>query len=100
MTERTMTIFKPRAMHPDTFGNPACTIADVEQERLVTYCRHHQVGGVYHVEGGIWALYTPIDLASFIGSLADRGIRLPEGPDLERWLDAVGAVRADGGALN
>lgn len=56
---------------------------------LVAYDPVTMAGGVYHETGEIWAVYAPIRLQEFIGSLSWRQIQIAEGEDLQTWLDAV-----------
>ncbi len=59
---------------------------------LVTYDPTTRAGGVYAHEAGLWAIYGPMGLAEFAGSLKARGVALPDGGDLQHWLDAVTGI--------
>ena len=82
-------IYKPLAPAPETMADPRFTIRDKAGIRLVCYCPINNVGAVYDYRGHVWALYVPLDLSSFLWTLGDRGIELPEGDDQQTWLDAV-----------
>jgi len=89
MTIRKIRIFPPRLPHPDTLADPRYSIADREQTWLVVYCPRNQVGGLYHVEHGLWTLQGPVTAAEFLAALQRRGIELAECEDLQTWLDAI-----------
>lgn len=91
MTETAIKAPVPRAPHPDTLADPDLTIMDVDRGRLICYCPRHRAGAVLHVEAGLWAIYTPLGVDEFIATIGERGIALPKGDDLARWLTAVGA---------
>jgi hypothetical protein len=56
---------------------------------LVAYDPLHQVAGVYHPAVGMWSIWTPLPLGEFLETLGARGYVLPQGDDLQTWLDAV-----------
>ncbi len=95
MTESALKAPRPTAPHPDTLADPLMTIADAEQGRLVCYCPRNRCGAVLHIEAGLWAIYSPMSVGEFINTIGQRGIALPQGPDLERWLAAIGATRGN-----
>ena len=49
---------------------------------------HEELTGC-NVVGHVAIDYFAVSLPDFLASLHSRGIRLPEGADLETWLDAV-----------
>lgn len=102
MSENKMTAFEPLAPAAETLADPRYALRDESQGRLILYCPRNNCGAVYWIDPGMWTMYCPIDLPSFIGSLADRGIALPEGPDLQTWMDAVsgGDIPQDRGKAN
>lgn len=91
MSQSTATILLPRAPAMETLEHPARLISGEGPHGavLVVYCPVNHCGGVYVLASEMWAFYVPISLPDFLASLHSRGIRLPEGADLETWLDAV-----------
>ena len=90
MSECTATGFAPPfTFSAESWRDPATKILSADQQYLVAYCPRHRVGGVYRLDPGLWAIYTPLSAQEFLGSLQSRGIALPEGWDLQRWLDAI-----------
>lgn len=95
MTEKTLKVPQPTAPHPDTLKDPELTIMDTGRGRLVCYCPRNRAGAVLHIEAGLWAIYSPMSVDEFVNTIGERGIALPQGADLERWLTAVGASRGN-----
>lgn len=89
MSMDSTTAYAPLAPAAETLTDPQFTIRDKSQAMLVCYCPRNRCGAIYHIDPGMWCLWVPIDLPSFLGSLHDRKIELAAGPDLESWLDAV-----------
>jgi len=102
MSMNSTTAYAPLAPAAATLTDERFTIRDQSQTMLVCYCPQNHCGAVYHIDPGMWCLWVPIDLPSFLGSLHDRKIELASGPDLEQWLDAVtlGDVSKDRGRAN
>lgn len=89
---RRISVFAPKAPHPDSLADGELIIQNDAQQLLVMYCPRNRTGGLYYVEMGTWALQTPIAFGDFLAFLKQRDIQLPDGPDLQRWLDRVEAV--------
>lgn len=89
--QSSMTIPKPQTPSEATLRNPARTIRGTGPtgELLATYCCETMSGAVFHVDLGLWSISCPISPALFVQSLADRGYELPNGADLQLWLDAI-----------
>ncbi|MBX5463684.1 MAG: hypothetical protein IRZ28_21685 [Steroidobacteraceae bacterium] len=90
MTNR-MTIPKPLAPREEilTDGRHVLKAQHASGPVLVVFDPLQHVGGVYHVAQEMWRLYVPIQLHELLGALRDNGFTLPDGPDLQTWLDAV-----------
>jgi hypothetical protein len=82
----------PKVPSATTLRDPRYTILDASGTRLVTWCPREQSGGVCHLEPRIWATLWPIDFASFLRWLSDRGVHMEQSEDLARWVDACTEV--------
>ena len=62
----------PLGPHPATWDDPRALFATPDGRWLVMYCRRHQCGAVFNVEGQVWAIWTPLTLDQFVYSLVER----------------------------
>jgi hypothetical protein len=97
MTERTTRVFAPKAPHPDSLADPELTIGDADLSVMIHYDPRNRVGGIYYVELQNWSLHSPINFAGFIDHVQRTGLRIPDGADLQRWLDRIEAVTLESG---
>lgn len=91
MNERTA-IYAPRAPHPSTMTNRNLMIRDSTDYALIVYCPRHLVGGIYDTRAPCWNLFGPITPSEFVGSFERLGLSVADGPDLQRWMDAISAA--------
>jgi len=56
---------------------------------LCVYDAQHQVAATYHMQQKLWRMQCPIALQEYLGALEANGVVLPDGVDLQKWLDAV-----------
>jgi hypothetical protein len=46
-------------------------------------------GAVLHIDAGLWAIYCPLSFKEFCETLGERGVFLPQGKDLDTWLQTI-----------
>ena len=99
MSERRMTIPAPLAPRAEILQDGRHVIAaeHASGRVLVVYDPVHHCGGVYHIAHELWRIQVPVSLGEFLEGLRSAGFTLPDGEDLQRWLDAVAEL---GGGLH
>jgi len=100
MTEQRFKVPKPRAPRDEVLADGRYVIATEHPggRALVAYDPAVQSGAVFHVEQQVWRMWSPLPLAEFLSALQANGFALPDGPDLQVWLDAVAELA--GGRAN
>ena len=91
MAEDLIRIPPPPHIRPEWLSVPDRTIMDTSGTVLVTYDPQTRTGGVYRIEAGLWLLNGPLSLAEFAAGLPAMKLALPDGHDLQLWLDTVSA---------
>jgi hypothetical protein len=58
-------------------------------EMLCCYDPERRTAATFHVGLGMWRMQCPISADEYLTGLQAAGVELPDGADLQRWLDAV-----------
>lgn len=89
--KQTISISQPATLRPEILSDGRYVIRSSSPRGtcLIAYDPRTLTAGVFHYDAEMWSLWTPLPLAEFLNSLGGRGYALPEGEDLQVWLDAV-----------
>lgn len=81
----------PWPPHPETLQDARSTIRGQSPAGpvLCVYCSRNRAGALFFESVGMWRVYTPIDVDELLRSIESSGIKLPDGADLQTWLDQV-----------
>jgi hypothetical protein len=89
MTARSLNLNAPPYFPAGHFDAPERAIPDTSGDVIASFCHQTQTGGIYRIGTQHWVLTGPVTLHEFLTALDARNITLPDGEDLQRWLDAV-----------
>ena len=89
MTARRLNLNAPPYFPAGHFDAPERAILDTSGDVIASYCHQTQTGGIYRIGTQHWVLTGPVTLPEFLTALDARNITLPDGEDLQRWLDAA-----------
>ncbi|MGD9584279.1 MAG: hypothetical protein AB7V26_11530 [Lysobacterales bacterium] len=90
MTDETMKILAPNTIRGEWLtGDLRRLILDTSGTTLVCYDPQTRTGGLYCFDPvPFWFQLGPCQFAGFIAMLPALGVTLPDGHDLQLWLDA------------
>jgi len=89
MTAAKLTLPCPPYLPEGHFDNPARAILSACGDLIATYCAQTSTGAVFRLGSQSWMLAGPMALGEFLDALPAMRVTLPDGFDLELWLDAV-----------
>ena len=89
MTTAKLALPCPPYLPENHFSNPSRAIMTQDGDQIATYCAQTSTGAIFRLGTQCWVLTGPVSLGEFLGALAANGALLPDGEDLQRWLDAV-----------
>lgn len=90
MTTAKLNLPCPPYLPAGHFNNPARSIMDTSGDLIATYCAQTATGAIFRLGSQSWVLTGPVSLDEFLAALPTMQIHLPDGEDLQRWLDCVG----------
>lgn len=92
--ESKLTVPHPPSLSFERLQDPSYTIRGNSQDCsvLVHYDPARSCGGVCFLAGEIWSIWGPLPFGAFVAALGGRGIQIPDGEGLARWVMACTSI--------